>query len=152
MTSVVSDVRHRKRELRFEKSHLVEFCRRKKRVDFRLLAEAWRRMRVWWWWWWWGRWKSQHRNSVHLSLCQKPLNSKVIKRFVTKLRSRKCFFVFRDSYVIYIRVLNILCKYVRVGVCAYIYIYIYMCVCVCVFVIEFWRCKIVIYSVHCTCC
>ena len=33
---------------------------------------------------------------------EKPLNSKVIKSFIPELRSRKCFFVFRDSYVIYI--------------------------------------------------
>ena len=43
----VSDVTHRKRELRFKKSQLVEFCRRKKKVDFRLLAEAlWQVSRV----------------------------------------------------------------------------------------------------------
>ena len=42
----------------------------------------------------WGRWKSQHRNMVSLSLSQKPLNSKVIKSFVTELRSRKCFSCF----------------------------------------------------------
>ena len=34
---------------------------------------------------------------------EKPFNSKVIKSFVPELRSRKCFFVFRDSYVIYVR-------------------------------------------------
>ena len=33
----------------FEKSQLVEFCRRKKKVDFRLLTEALRRVRAWWW-------------------------------------------------------------------------------------------------------
>ena len=31
---------------------------------------------------------------------EKPLNSKLIKSFVPELRSRKCFFVFRDFYVI----------------------------------------------------
>ena len=39
---------------------------------------------------------------------EKPLNSKVIKSFVPELRSRKCFFVFRDSYVLCIYVMNIL--------------------------------------------
>ena len=42
-TRDVSDVTKRKRRLRFEKSQLVEFCRRKK-VDFRFLAEALRQV------------------------------------------------------------------------------------------------------------
>ena len=33
---------------------------------------------------------------------EKPLNSKVIKSFVPEQRSRQVFFVFRDSYVIFI--------------------------------------------------
>ena len=41
----------------------------------------------------------------------KPFNSKVIKSFVPELRSRQVFFVFRDSYVIYIWVMNILCTF-----------------------------------------
>ena len=44
MTRDVSDVAHRKRGLRFEKSQWIEFCRRKKKVDFRLLAEALRQV------------------------------------------------------------------------------------------------------------
>ena len=45
--------------------------------------------------------KSQNRNNVHPSpYVEEPLNSKVIKSFVPELRSRKCFFVFRDSYVL----------------------------------------------------
>ena len=39
---------------------------------------------------------------------EEPLNSKVIKSFVPELRSRKCFFVFRDSYVLCIYVMNFL--------------------------------------------
>ena len=35
MTTDVSDITHRKRGLRFEKSQLVEFLPRKKKVDFR---------------------------------------------------------------------------------------------------------------------
>ena len=44
VTRDVSDVTHRKRGLRFEKSELVEYCRRKKKVDFRLLAGALRQV------------------------------------------------------------------------------------------------------------
>ena len=38
-------------------------------------------------------------------------NSKVIKGFVPELRSRYVFFVFRDSYVLCIYVMNILCMF-----------------------------------------
>ena len=38
-------------------------------------------------------------------------NSKVIKGFVPELRSRYVFFVFRDSYVLFIYVMNILCTF-----------------------------------------
>ena len=49
MTRDVSDVTHRKRGLRFEKSQLVGFLPRKKKVDFRLLTEAlWRVPHVIW--------------------------------------------------------------------------------------------------------
>ena len=48
-----------------------------------------------------GRWKSQNRKNVYLNpYVEEPLNPKVIKSFVPQLRSRKCFFVFRDSYVL----------------------------------------------------
>ena len=62
---------------------------RRKTVDFRLLAEALRRVRTCWW----GcRWKSQNRKNVYLSpYVEEPLDSKVIKSFVPELRSRKCF-------------------------------------------------------------
>ena len=46
MTRDVSDVTHRKRGLRFEKSQRVEILSRKKKVDFRLLAVALWRMRT----------------------------------------------------------------------------------------------------------
>ena len=42
---------------------------------------------------------------------KKYLYSMVIKSFVPELRSRKCFFVFRDSYVIYEHFLNIICTF-----------------------------------------
>ena len=38
-------------------------------------------------------------------------NSKVIKGFVPELRSRYMFFVFRDSYILCIDVMNILCTF-----------------------------------------
>ena len=65
------------------------------------LAEALWRVHTWWLG---GRWKSCHKKIVSLSpYVEKTFNSKVIKSFVPELRSRKCFFVFRDSYVIYVR-------------------------------------------------
>ncbi len=42
---------------------------------------------------------------------EEPLNSKVIKGFVPELRSRYVFFEFRDSYVLCIYVMNILCTF-----------------------------------------
>ena len=56
----------------------------------------------------WGRWKSQVYLSPHV---EKPLNSKVIKSFVRELRSHQVFFVFWDSYVLCIYVMNILCTF-----------------------------------------
>ena len=98
MTRDVSEVTHWKRGLRFVKSQLVEFCDRKKNVDFRLLAEALWRVRTWF-----GADGKVSIERWHLSpYVEKPLNSKVIKSFVPELRSRQVFFVFRDSYVIYI--------------------------------------------------
>ena len=43
--------------------------------------------------------------------CVETLNSKVIKGFVPKQRSRYVFFAFRDSYVLCIYVMNILCTF-----------------------------------------
>ena len=61
----------------------------------------------------WGcRWKSQHRKIVLLSpYVEEPLNLKVIKSFIPELRSRYVFFVFRDSSVLCIYVMNILCTF-----------------------------------------
>ena len=47
----------------------------------------------------------------HSPYVEKPLNSKVIKSFVPELRSRYVFFVFRDSYVLCIYVMNIICPF-----------------------------------------
>ena len=42
-----------------------------------------------------GRWKSQNRKNVYIfSYVEEHLNSKVIKSFVSELRSRKCFSCF----------------------------------------------------------
>ena len=57
------------------------------------------------------RWKSQNRKNVYLSPYVETFNSKVIKGFVPELRSRYVFLVFRDSYVLCIYVMNILCTF-----------------------------------------
>ena len=52
-----------------------------------------------------GRWKSQNRKNVYLSpYIEEPLNSKVIKCFVSELRSRKCFRVSRFLCSMYISI------------------------------------------------
>ena len=57
------------------------------------------------------RWKSQHRKIVPLSpYVEKLLNSKVIKK-VSYLNKEVVFFMFRDSYVLCIYVMNILCTF-----------------------------------------
>ena len=42
---------------------------------------------------------------------EEPLNSKVIKSFVSELRSRYVFFEFRDSYVLCYIYMNIICPF-----------------------------------------
>ena len=107
MTRDVSDVTHRKRGLRFEKSQLIEFCRRKKKVDFRLLAVALGRCRTWF-----GADVKVSIERWYLSpYVEKPLNLKVIKSFVPELRSRKCFCVTGFLCYIWIWVMNILCPF-----------------------------------------
>ena len=53
------------------------------------------------------------------SYVEEPLNSKVIKSFVPKLRSRYVFFVFRDFYVLCIYVMNILMYVSHIAVSGY---------------------------------
>ena len=53
---------------------------------------------------------SIERLSISLPYVE-TFNSKVIKGFVPELRSRYVFFVFRDSYVLCIYVMNILCTF-----------------------------------------
>ena len=59
-----------------------------------------------------GRWKNHHRKIVPLSpYVEELLNSKVIKSFLPELRRRYVFFMFPDSYVVCIYVMNILCTF-----------------------------------------
>ena len=48
-----------------------------------------------------GRWKSQHRKMVCLSLCRKTFQLKGNKKFRAWTKKSSSVFVFRDSYVIY---------------------------------------------------
>ena len=56
------------------------------------------------------------RLCLSLPYVEKPFNSKVIKSFVRELRNRQVFFVFRDSYVIYIWVMNVLCTSMNMSI------------------------------------
>ena len=98
----VNDVMHRKRMRRILGIlKKVRVLPRRKTVDFRLLAEALRRVRTCWGW---DRWKSQNRKNVpHFPCVEEPLNSKVIKSFVPEIRSRKCFSSFEiPMFYVYI--------------------------------------------------
>ena len=96
---------------RFWKSQFVEYCLGRRRLAFACSPKPGQ--------WpcdgchtcWWGRWKSQNRKNVCLFPYVETFNSKIIKGFVPELRSRYVFFVFRDSYVLYIYVMNILCTF-----------------------------------------
>ena len=100
MTRDVSDITHRKRALRFEKSQLVEFLPGKKKVDF--WGSSWPDEFVRY-----GRCalvglrvddvKAVSIKGLYVPLSpyvEKTFNSKVIKSFVPELRSRKCFLCF----------------------------------------------------------
>ena len=70
--------------------------------------------------------KSKNRKNVYFSpYVEEPLNSKVIKSFVPELRRRYMFFEFRDSYVLYIDVMNILCTF-RISVSWVGYIFFWL--------------------------
>ena len=100
------EARTRRRIWGFWKSQFcwVEFCLGRRRLTFACLGRVPHEMG--------GIWKSQNRKNVYLSpYVEEPLNSKVIKSFVPELRSRYVFFVFRDSYVLCIYVMNILCTF-----------------------------------------
>ena len=99
----------------------VETRHRTRRDDFRgskrpdEFARYGRRTR-----WGGGGWQSQNRKNVYLSPdVDEPLNSKVIKSFVTELRSRKCFSCFEILCSIYIYIyMNIICPF-RITVSGY---------------------------------
>ena len=97
---------------RFWKSQLVQFCLGKRQLAFACSLKP-------------GQWPSGgchtcwggadgkviiERLCISLPYVE-TFNSKVIKRFVPELRSRYVFFVFRDSYVLCIYVMIILCTF-----------------------------------------
>ena len=110
----MNDVMHRKcaENLgRFEKVSELRTRHRTRRVDFRgssrpdEFARYGRRTRL-----------GADRKVIIERLCislpyVETFNSTVIKGFVPELRSRYVFFVFRDSYVLCIYVMNILCTF-----------------------------------------
>ena len=86
----------------------VVFLPRKKTVDFQISPRPRGGCRMWF------RADGKvviEKLCLSLPYVEKAFNSKVIKSFVPELRSRQVFFVFRDSYVIYIWVMNILCTF-----------------------------------------
>ena len=73
-----------------------------------------------------GRWKSQHRKMISLSLCRKTFKLKGNKKFRTWTKKSWVFFVFRDSYVLCIYVMNILCTFhISVYLCYICLLYIF---------------------------
>ena len=83
---------------------------RKKKVDFRLLADALWRVRTWFG----ADGKfSIERMCISLPYVEKPFNSKVIKSFVPELRSRKYFSCFGIPmlYMCVMDIMNILCTF-----------------------------------------
>ena len=85
----------RKRGMRFVKSQLVDFCFGRRRLTFACSPRPGGRRHTWF-----GADGKVSIERWYLSpYVEKPYNSKVIKSFVPELRSRKCFLVFRDSYV-----------------------------------------------------
>ena len=112
----MNDVMHRKRARRIlgdlKMSVELRTRHRMRRVDFRGSLRPDEFVRHGCCTRWVGcRWKNQHRKIVYLPPYVEAFNSKVIKGFVPELRSRYVFFVFRDSYVLCIYVMNILCTF-----------------------------------------
>ena len=97
---------------RFWKSQLVEFCLRRRRLVFACSPKPGQ--------WPCGGchtcWGGADGKVIIERLCislpyVETFNSKVIKGFVPELRSRYVFFMFWDSYVLCIYVMNILCTF-----------------------------------------
>ena len=133
---------------RFEKVSELSLAVRRRRVTFASSPKPGQRLCGWCH----TRWGGADGKASIERLClspyvEKPFNSKVIKGLVSELRSRYVFFVFRDSYVLCIYVMNILCTlfiYQDIWLCyismhshiqththththTHIYIYIYSC-------------------------
>ena len=90
---------------RFEKSQLVEIETRARQGETNLCATGAARDEG-------GADGKVRIERLYLSpYVENPFNSKAIKSFVPELRSRKCFFMFRDSYVIYEYFMNIICTF-----------------------------------------
>ena len=133
MTSDVSDVMHRKRGLRFEKSESwVPGSEEEGWLSWACRGLVSGAHVVW------GRWKSQHRKVYLSPYVEKPLNSKVIKSFVPELRSDKCFCVSgflcsmyicyeHSMYVLHIRIMGMLHHFI-----CFVWLFLFICVCVCV--------------------
>ena len=95
----------------FEKSQFVELSLavRRRRVTF--ASSQWPCGGCHTCWWGQANGKASIERLCLSPYVEKPLNSKVIKSFVSELRSRQVFFVFQDSYVLCIYVMNILCTF-----------------------------------------
>ena len=115
----MNDVMHRKRARRIlrilKKSVELRTRLRTGRVDFQSSLRPDEYVRYGHPTCWGARWGADGKASIE-RLCiflpyVETFNSKVIKGFVPKLRSRYVFFVFRDSCVLCIYVLNILCTF-----------------------------------------
>ena len=80
--------------------------------------------------------KPELKECVSLSLCRRTFKLKGNKKFRTWTKKSSVFFVFRDSYVLCIYVMNILCTFhISVsgyGTCVCVYVCVCVCVCVCV--------------------
>ena len=95
---------------RFEKVCWVDSCGPEKTVDVHLHAVALRRVHTCWWGGGTDGKVIIERLCISLPYVE-TFNSKVIKSFVPELRSFYVFFVFQDSYVLCIYVMNILCTF-----------------------------------------
>ena len=117
MLESANDVMHRKRAEdfgNFEESQLVELRtrHRTRRVDFQGSQRPDEFMRYGCARFWCGADGKARIERMCISLCRRTFKLKGNKKsFVPELRSCQVFFVFRDSYVLCIYVMNILCMF-----------------------------------------
>ena len=105
-----NDVTHRKRAEdfgRFWKSQSWVLPR-EKTVGFRLLAETFMTGATCWWG---GRWKSQYRKIVSLSLCRRTFKLKGNKKVRTWTEKSLSVFRISRSYVLCIYAMNVPCTF-----------------------------------------